>query len=36
MFKFCVFVGILRYQVDLVQLEALEEGFEDFDLDDYD
>jgi len=28
--------GILRYQVDLVQLEALEEGFEDFDLDDYD
>ncbi|XP_067928456.1 eukaryotic peptide chain release factor subunit 1 [Watersipora subatra] len=28
--------GILRYQVDLQQLEALEEGFEDFDLDDYD
>ncbi|KAF6032967.1 ETF1 [Bugula neritina] len=28
--------GILRYQVDLQQLEELEEGFEDFDLDDYD
>lgn len=28
--------GILRYQVDLQQLEMLEEGFEEFDLDDYD
>ena len=32
----CVVSGILRYQVDLQQLEELEEGFEDFDLGDYD
>lgn len=34
--RYATVVGILRYQVDLQQLEELEENFEDFDLDDYD
>ena len=30
-----VFIGILRYKVDLQQLADLEEEFNDIDLDDY-